>query len=132
MKHVDSGTLPIDELKIVWDAILAKNFTDLTAVSKLLYVASWAVDWLGNRKEGPVVFGETEQEAEFCELCGQIIDWAEDATPRAAGSAIGAWLVKAMLLALLNRLIRELAEGGALPDWLADVIERIKEQIDAL
>lgn len=132
LKHIDSDSLPTEQLRQVWEAIQAKQFTDLLFLANLLYIASWSVKWLKERKENGPIFGEAPEEAEFCDLCGRIIDWAQEQDARPVGSAIGAWLVQAMLLALLNRLLREFAEGGALPDWLADFIERVKEQIEAL
>jgi hypothetical protein len=132
VKHIDTANLPTDQLKAAWDLILAKQFSDLTLYANLLYVASWAILWLKSRREGPVVFGETPEEAEFCELAGNVVDWADGNEVRPRGSAIGAWLVKAMVIALVNRLIRELAKNGSLPDWLLKIIERLKEQIEAL
>lgn len=132
LKHIDTEKLPLDELKKAWELILAKQFRDLELYANLCYVAGWAILWLKGRREGPVVFGETPDEQEFCDLCVQMIDWAEDNEPRPQGSAIGAWIVKAMLMAVINKLIRELAENGDLPDWLLDIIESLKEQIEAL
>lgn len=132
LRHIDEQNLPTAELKRAWELILAKQFRDLELYANLAYVAGWAVLWLKGRREGPVVFGETPEEAEFCELCAKMTDWAQDNEVRPEGSAIGAWIVKAMLMAVINKLIRELAENGDLPDWLLDIIESVKEQIEAL
>jgi hypothetical protein len=131
VKHIDAQNLPTAELKAAWELIIAKQFRDLTLYANLAYVVGWAILWLQTRREGPI-FGETPEEAEFTELCAKIVDWADGNEVRPEGSAIGAWLVKAMLMALLNKLIRELAANGSLPDWLMQIIERIKEQIEAL
>ena len=132
LKHIDTQNMPTAELKAAWDLILAKQFRDLSLYANLMYVVGWAILWLKQRKEGPVIFGETPEEAEFVELCAKVVDWADGNEVRPQGSAIGAWLVKAMVMALLNKLIRELAANGSLPDWLMELIENLKEQIEAL
>lgn len=133
LKHIDTQSMPTAELKAAWDLILAKQFRDLSLYANLMYVVGWAILWLKQRKEGPVIFGETPDEAEFVELCAKVLDWAqENEEARPEGSAIGAWIVKAMLMAVISKLVRELAKNGDLPDWLLEIIESVKEQIEAL
>lgn len=131
LKHIDRDILPNAELTKVWQLLMAKAFTDLELWANLAYVAGWAVLWLKDRQDSPIVFGGTAEEAEFCATCAAVYNWAsEDAAVQR--SAIGAWLVKAMLLALLNRLIVELAQSDQLPQWLRELLAVIKEQIEAL
>lgn len=131
-KHIDP-TPPIDVIKVVWDGISSGRWTDLTLWANIAYLVAWALNFLGQKldPDNPV-FGESDPvESEFCGYCVKIYDWAADGSSQVQSSAIGAWLVKAMLMALLNRLLRELAADG-LPDWLAEIIQRIKDQIEAL
>lgn len=132
LTHIDP-TPPLDMIRKVYELLKAGSFTSLELWSSLAYLVAWAIDFL-SRKTDPdnPVFGESDAtEAEFCQVCVAIHDWATDGDPQVQRSAIGAWLVKAMLLALLNRVLSELAKNG-LPDWLADMIRQVKEAIEEL
>lgn len=131
LKHIDRDKLPTAELTRVWELLKAQAFTDFEFLGNLAYVIGWSFFWLKDRQDGPIVFGSTAEEAEFCAVCAAVYNWAtEDAAVQR--SAIGAWLVKAMLLALLNRLIAELAERDQLPQWLRELFDLWKKQIEAL
>lgn len=132
VRHIDPAP-PLDVIKAVWDKIAAAQWTDLSLWANALYLASWALEFLDQKidPDKPIFGGSDPVEAEFCSYCVKIYDWAADGSAEVQRSAIGAWLVKAMLLALLNRVLRELAANG-LPDWLAEIIQEIKDKIEAL
>lgn len=124
---------PLDVIRKVYDLLRAGDFTSLVFWANLFYLVAWAIDFL-SRKTGPdnPIFGEVDTvEAEFCQACVAIHDWATDGDPQVQRSAIGAWLVKAMLIALAKRLLAEFAKNGV-PDWLADWLRQIKDAIEEL
>lgn len=132
LRHVDPAP-PLDVIKAVWDKISAGQWADLGLWADVGYLISWALEFLDQKidPDKPIFGGSDPVETEFCSYCVKIYDWAADGSAEIQRSAIGAWLVKAMLLALLNRLLRELAADG-LPDWLAKIIQEIKDKIESL
>lgn len=132
LKHIDPAP-PVDVVREIWEAITAKRWTDLKLWANVGYLVAWALWFLGQKidPDQPVFGTRTPEESEFCGYCVNIHDWATSGDVIVNRNAIGAWIVKAMLLALLNRIIRELAANG-LPDWLAEIIQNIKDQIEAL
>lgn len=127
-KHIDPAP-PLDVIKKVWEMIAAKQFTDLELWANVGYLVSWALQFLSTKigPDGPV-FGTEANEEEFCSYCAKIYDWAADGSSEVQRTAIGGWLVKAMLIALLDRLIRELAVSG-IPDWLAEILNALKQRL---
>ena len=132
LKHIDLSP-PLDVIKRVWEGILAKRWTDLAFWADAMYLVTWALAFLAQKTkpDDPIFGSRSPEEAAFCRYCVNIHDWATDNQVVVQSSAIGAWLVKAMLLALLNRLLREFAANG-IPDWIAKIIQDIKDQIEAL
>ena len=132
LKHIDL-TPPLDVIKRVWEGISAGRWSDLALWGDIMYLGAWALAFLDQKTQpdDPIFGSRSPEEAAFCAYCVNIHDWATDNQVVVQQSAIGAWLVKAMLLALLNRLLREFAANG-IPDWLAKIIQDIKDQIEAL
>lgn len=132
LKHIDP-TPPLDVIKAVWDGLQAGRWTDLELWASVCYLISWSLAFIDKKTEPdtPVFGSSSPEDALMCAYCVKIHDWATDGQIVVQQSAIGAWLVKAMLLALLNRLLREVAANG-LPDWLAKIIQDIKDQLEAL
>lgn len=131
-KHIDP-TPPLDVIREVWEGISAGRWTDLGLWANVGYLVAWALRFLDQKTQpdAPVFGSSSPEEAAVCSYCVKIHDWATGGEVVVQQSAIGAWLVKAMLIALLNRLLRELAANG-LPDWLERIIQDIKDQIEAL
>lgn len=131
-KHIDP-TPPLDVIRKVYELLKAGDWLSLDLWANLGYLVAWSLDFLSRKAEpdGPIFGAGDPCEAEFCQMCVEIHDWATEGDLQVQRSAIGAWLVKAMLLALLNRVLAELAKNG-LPDWLAEMIRQVKEAIEEL
>lgn len=129
--HIDP-TPPLETIRKVYEMLTAGTWKSLQFVGNVCYLIAWAFDFLSRKTEpDKPIFGTQPGEAEFCQFCVSIHDWATDGDVAVQRSAIGAWLVKAALLALLNRLIAEIAKNG-LPDWIADLVKELKDELEAL